>query len=80
MEELLKILEEVKKIGEEILEELKKRKRGAWKKRPHRWSRAGLREATLAIVTRGGRYGCRTMLSPRKSLILLWRGLRFGTA
>jgi hypothetical protein len=29
MEELLKILEEVKKIGEEILEELKKRKRGA---------------------------------------------------
>ena len=39
MEELLKMLEEVKKIGGEILEELKKRKRGVEKKTPgeSRW-------------------------------------------
>lgn len=54
MEELIEMLEEVKKIGGEILEEVKKRKalqeqileqiQLLEKKKPHRWSRAGLKK------------------------------------
>ena len=52
MEELLKMLEEVKKIGGEILEELKKRKRGVEKNPP----------VNLAGVR--GCHGCRANTPP----------------